>query len=134
MSNADTVRAIYQAFATGNVPSILEWLADDVDWEFAYSHDSEIPWLARRRGRAGAAAFFQSAAEHLEFTRFQVDHVVGDGLLVVALASLEAKVRTTGKILRELEEPHVWHFDAFGRVTRFRHAADTLQQRRAFER
>lgn len=43
-----------------------------------------------------------------------------------------AQVRKTGRRIVEREEPHVWHFDAGGKVARFRHAADTLQQHRAF--
>jgi ketosteroid isomerase-like protein len=133
-NNADTIRAIYTAFGRGDVPAILEHVADDVEWEFAYGAGDGIPWLVPRRGRAGAAAFFQSAAEHLEFSRFQIDHLLADGPLVIALASLEARVKSTGKVIRENQEPHVWHFDERGRVIRFRHAADTLQQYRALQR
>jgi ketosteroid isomerase-like protein len=131
MTNAQTVHRIYAAFARGDVRAILDQLAEDVDWEFAYSADIGIPWLVPRRGRAGAGAFFQALADNLEFTRFAIDHIVGDGPVVVALASLEAKVKATGKALRETEEAHIWHFDAGGRVVRFRHAADTLQHQRA---
>jgi ketosteroid isomerase-like protein len=132
-SNADTVRAIYAAFGRGDGPAILEHVADDCDWEFAYPADHGIPWLVPRRGRAGAGAFFQSAAEHLQFTRFEVDHVVGEGAVVVAICSLEARVKSTGKVIRENQEAHIWHFDPRGRVVRFRHAADTLQQFRALQ-
>ena len=133
MTNTDTVRGIYAAFARGDVPAILETLADDVDWDFAYTADHGIPWLAPRRGRAAVAGFFQSLAENLDFSRFEVPHILGDGAVVVALATLEAKVKRTGKVLRETEEAHIWHFDSRGRIVRFRHAADTLQQHRAMQ-
>ena len=133
MTNADTVRDIYAAFGRGDVPAILERLAEDVDWEFAYPTDHEIPWLQRRRGHDGAVAFFQSAGDNLEFKSFNVDHIVGDGPVVVALVSQDVKVKSTGKTMRETEEAHIWHFDPRGRVIRFRHAADTLQHHRALQ-
>ena len=133
MTNADTVRDIYAAFGRGDVPAILERLAEDVDWEFAYPTDHEIPWLRRQRGHAGAVAFFQAAGDNLEFKSFAVDHIVGDGPVVVALVSQEIKVKSTGKTMREIEEAHIWHFDPRGRVIRFRHAADTLQHSRALQ-
>jgi ketosteroid isomerase-like protein len=133
MTNADTVRDIYAAFGRGDVPAVLEHLADDVDWEYAYPTDHDVPWLTRRRGRDGALAFFQSMAADLEFTRFELNHVVGDGPVVVALASWEAKVKANSKTIQEVEQPQIWHFDARGHVIRFRHAADTLQHRRALE-
>ncbi len=133
MTNADTVRDIYAAFGRGDVPAVLEHLADDVDWEYAYPTDHDIPWLNGARGRDGALAFFQSVAANLEFTRFEVNHVVGDGLLVIALASWDAKLKTNLKVIREVEQPQIWHFDDRGRVIRFRHAADTLQHSRALD-
>ena len=102
MTNADTVRDIYAAFGRGDVPAILERLAEDVDWEFAYPTDHEIPWLRRQRGHAGAVAFFQAAGDNLEFNSFAVDHIVGDGPVVVALVSQDIKVKSTGKTMREM--------------------------------
>jgi ketosteroid isomerase-like protein len=33
MSNVESVKAIYDAFGRGDVPAILDQLADDVDWD-----------------------------------------------------------------------------------------------------
>src|SRR3977135_594845 len=33
MSNLDTVKAIYEAFGRGDVPAILDVVADDCEWE-----------------------------------------------------------------------------------------------------
>ena len=133
MSNIDTVKAIYAAFGRQDVPAILEHVSDDVDWDFGYGGDTDpgVPWLARRRGREGVAQFFASVGASLEFERFEISTIVGDGATVIALAKLAAKVRSTGKRVAEDEEAHVWHFDARGRVSRFRHCADTLQHHRA---
>lgn len=134
MDHVETVKEIYAAFGRGDVPAILERVAEDVQWEFAYegAADPGLPWLAPRRGRAGVGAFLSAVAEHLAFESFAPVVVVGGETTVVALCDLTAQVRKTGRRIVEREEPHVWHFDARGQVARFRHAADTLQQHRAF--
>jgi hypothetical protein len=131
MRTIETIQGVYAAFGRGDIPTILEVLAEDVVWEYGWD-EHEVPWLKPRTGKAGVAAFFQTAAAELEFGRFEVTHLVGDERLVVAVIDHEAKVRATGKLLRERGEAHLWHFDARGKVNRFRHGADTLQHLRAF--
>lgn len=131
MSNLDTVRGIYENFGKQNIPAILECVADDVEWEYAYT-DIPVPWLQPRRGRAGVGAFFQSLAA-LDFRKFEVKSLLSDTHLVVGIIALDAVVRATGKHIVELDEVHLWHFDARGRVARFRHVADTLQHANALK-
>ena len=53
--------AIYEAFGRGDVPAILDRLADDVLWEHWADwtpHAAGVSWLRPRTGRAGAAEFF----------------------------------------------------------------------------
>ena len=125
--NRETVGAIYQAFGRGDVPAILEHVAEDVQWEYAWG-ESPIPWLAPGRGREHVGRFFSVLMEQLSFNRFEVNHVLGGDGVVVALVGLDATVRATGQHIVETDEPHVWHFDEAGRVRKFRHAADTHQQ------
>lgn len=132
-NNLETVQQIYRAFGTGDGPAILEHVAPDCVWEYAYG-DATIPWLAPGKGRDHVAGFLRTAGEQLQFNRFEVVQLLpGDGV-VIALCSLECIVRATGKKIVETEEPQIWYFDARGQVNRFRHAADTLQQWRALQR
>jgi len=124
--NREVVEGIYAAFGRGDVPAILEVLADDVRWDAHYGA-SKVPWLTARAGRAGAAAFFSAVGEHLAFEKFEVEAILESGSLLVALVNLEAKVKSTGKTLRERREVHVWELDERGRVVDFQHGADTLQ-------
>ncbi len=126
MSNVETVQAIYQAFGRGDIPAILEKLADDVVWE-AGEISTDIPWLQRRDGREGALAFFQSLAA-LDFTKFEVTAVLESGSRVVGLCNVEATLRETGRKFAEPDEVHLWWFDDAGRVTAFRHRVDTHLQ------
>ena len=125
MTPIETAQQIYAAFGRGDVPTILAHLAEDVDWEYG-AFPNPVPWLQARRGRAGAAEFFQSLAA-LEFTHFQPLKIFGDADTAVALCRVEAIVRATGKRCVEVGEVHVFEFNAQGQVQRFRHAADTWQ-------
>lgn len=123
--NKEVVQGIYAAFSKGDVPAILEVLGEDVRWDEHYG-ESKVPWLVARRGRAEVAAFFGAVAENLTFTKFEVEAILAEGKLVVALVDLEATVKRTGKTLTERREAHIWEFDDRGRVVDFQHAADTL--------
>lgn len=132
MKNVDTVKGIYAAFGRGDIPAILEHVADECDWEYAYSN-MNLPWIERRRGREGAGAAFAAFVANLDFEHFAVKTIVGanEGALVIAICDVSMKIKSTGKKVVEQDEPHLWHFDPRGRIVRFRHCADTLQQYRA---
>ena len=132
MKLASTVQNIYAAFGRGDIPAILEMVAEDIEWEYAPNRN-EVPWLLPRRGRAGVAEFFGAVAANLEFSQFEVKHILEGELVVVGLIDLTCTVKSTGRELREVDEPHIWRFDERGRIVRFRHAADTLAQTRAWQ-
>ena len=130
MSNLTTVQEIYAAFGKGDVPAILDRLADSVEWEYG-AGTTEIPWLKERHGRAGAAEFFASLSA-LEIHKFVPKTLLEGPGVVVVLLELEASVKTTGKRIVEEDEVHIWYFDDKHRVTRFRHRADTQQHLAAY--
>lgn len=49
------------------------------------------------------------------------------GNTVVGLNDVTFTVKATGKRVDEVDEVHIWHFDANGKVVRFCHKTDTLQ-------
>src|SRR5262249_40416486 len=89
MHTIETVRGSYAAFGRGDVPAILDKLADQVDWEYGWS-EHEVPWLMPRKDKQGVAAFFAIAGTALAFERFEVSHILGDERLVVALIDHDA--------------------------------------------
>ncbi len=125
MSPVQTVQHIYTAFGRGDIPAILACLADDVEWEYG-AFPNPVPWLQPRKGRAQVPGFFEALAA-VDFHVFQPLKVLGDDSTAIGLVRLEATVRATGKRVVEEGEVHIFHFDAQGRVQRFRHAADTWQ-------
>lgn len=132
MTPIDTVQRIYAAFGRGDVPTILDALAEDVDWE----HDSfpnPVPWLQPLTGRAQVPRFFEALNGAVDMKRFEVSELFSQGSTVVALCQVEFVVRATGKAVVEVDEVHLWRLDPQGRVRRFRHRADTWQQAMALK-
>jgi ketosteroid isomerase-like protein len=131
--NTATISAIYDAFGRGDVAAILAHISEDVDWDYAYSPEFPIPWLQRGSGSAHAERFFSTLMHHLDIHRFAIDRVLAGDDVAVVLFSIDCTVRATGKRIVEQDEPHIWHFNDAGKVVRFRHAADTLQQFQAVQ-
>ncbi len=130
MSNIKVVQDIYAAFGRGDIPAILDRLADSIEWEYG-SAPNEVPWLQPRRGRAEVGKFFESLSA-LEFHNFEPKTFLEGSGLVVVLVDLEVTVNQTGKRIIEEDEVHIWHFDASGRVVRFRHCVDSHQHVTAY--
>ena len=132
MNPIATVQHIYAAFGRGDVPAILACLAEDVQWEYG-SAPNPVPWLQPLQGRSQVPRFFETLMTQVEFHSFVPRHIVGDGALVVGVVDFEATVRATGKRVVEVDEVHLFHFDAAGRVARFRHRCDTLLHAQALQ-
>ncbi len=123
MGNIETVKSMYEAFSRGDIPFIIDQLADDVQWEEGGA-DHGIPWLVPGTGQAHAIGFFQELAD-FEFHRFEVEAVVGDGDLVVGVCHVDVTVKSTGGHFAGIEL-HVWRFNADGKVRAFSHVLDTI--------
>jgi ketosteroid isomerase-like protein len=130
VSHVEVVQQIYQAFGRGDVPAILEHLAENVEWEYGVN-STDVPWLQPRRGRAQVPEFFQALAA-VDIQKFQPKTLVEAGDVVLVLIDLEGTVRSTGRRVVEEDEVHIWYFDSDGKVVRFRHRADTHQHWVAF--
>ena len=123
MSNVQTVQDIYSAFGRGDVPAILNHLADDVVWEYDKA-ESKIPWLMQRIGRAEVPKFFHALGS-VDFQKFEPKTMMEDGNIVVALIDVTFTVKETGISVVEEDEVHIWHFNAGGKVAKFCHKTDT---------
>lgn len=130
--NIATLNNLYAAFGRGDIPAILELTAPDIEWELGASEaQRRIPWFTPGPGREHVALFLQRLGEHLAIEDFEVLAMMGDGDWAVALVRIACVHRGTGTRFVEKLEPHVWRFDANGRINAMRHAADTLMQAEA---
>ncbi|MBS0610897.1 MAG: nuclear transport factor 2 family protein [Proteobacteria bacterium] len=122
-----TVQQIYAAFARGDIPAIVDLLDDDVQWETWAANSAQaadVPWLRAGTGKAAAWGFFEQIGRW-KFEDFQVLGLMASDTQVAAEAVVDAIV-PGGKRLRD-EEMHLWNVNASGKVTRFRHYADTAK-------
>ena len=127
MSNADTVKEIYAAFGTGDIPTILGHIAENGTievWDHPHTV-GDIPYLQPQTGPAGFGTFFGEVAKY-DIRDFQVLDVIGDGRQVVVEVLIHNVVPGTGKEIQD-EELHLWTFDDEGKVVRMRHYIDTAK-------
>jgi ketosteroid isomerase-like protein len=134
MSNIGTVQGMYEAFGRGDVPAILEQMADDVSWEAweveNTAQEAGVPWVLPRSGREGVTEFFRDIAEGLEFHNFEPVNLLEGGNQVAATIRIDFTVKATGE-RRQDEEIHLWTFGPDGKVTGMRHYIDTAKHIKA---
>ena len=127
-NNLQTINRIYEAFGKGDIPTIIDFLSENVQWEQWADNSAQkanVPWLLSRKGHEGAIDFFKSLA-NLEILDFQVLSIMSNENQVAVEFMLEANVPATGGHYRD-EEIHLWTFDMQGKVTRLRHYIDTAK-------
>jgi hypothetical protein len=124
-SNVATVQAIYAAFGAGDLPGILAHLTPDVAWEHDWG-GTPLRLYTPRRSADQVPGFFAELAATLELTRFEPIAFLSGGNMVAVPIRLGATVKATGRAVQDLEM-HLWTFADDGRVSAFRHIADTRQ-------
>ncbi len=126
-THAAVVEELYSAFGRGDIPVILDLLAEDVRWETwadAFAQRAGVPWLQQRTGRDGAAEFFRVVGA-FEIAEFAVLSIMADESQVAAEISIDAAVPGGGRYRDE--ELHLWSFDSDGKISRMRHYVDTAK-------
>jgi ketosteroid isomerase-like protein len=127
MTPLESVQRIYAAFGRGDIPAILEMLADDVAWEAWADNSAQkagVPWLEPRTGKAGAGEFFRIIGQ-FQVHGFQVLSIMAGEREVAAECVFEG-TPPGGRRFRD-EEMHLWTFGPDGKVVRFRHYTDTAK-------
>jgi ketosteroid isomerase-like protein len=124
-SNIKTIQAIYQAFGRGDVPAIVEPLADDVKWGIhsRSSASKSVPWHEYIVGKANVPKFFAALAANADFTRFEPQAFVADDAYVYCTIVWEATLKKTGKKLA-MTGVHRFTFNQ-GRITEWLGTEDT---------
>lgn len=117
MSAAVTiVRQVYEAFGRADVSSILEYVANDVDWEFVGSPG--LPYAGRRRNRKEVADFFAAVAGADQIHAFEPREFIEANEHVTVLGWESSTALDTGKKF-ESEWAHVFTVKQ-GKITRWR--------------
>jgi len=123
VSNIQTVKAIYAAFLAGDIVTAMTHFANNVSWNYA-GVSTDVPWLQAHQGRDNLGRAFQ-AIGLLDITVLEPRLFLEQGRTVVVLLRESFTVKATGRSVVEEEHVNVFHFDAAGKVERFRVRADT---------
>lgn len=122
MSNLETIKNLYQAFAQGNIPGVLGAFADDIEW-------TEAEGFPYGGTYVGANAILENVFMKLggEWEGFSaVPHELLDaGDNIVALGTYGGKYKQTGKSM-EVPFAHVWTLSD-GKIVKFVQYTDTLK-------
>jgi ketosteroid isomerase-like protein len=122
-----TIADLYAAFGRGDIPAILDALAEDVRWERWDDNSAQragVSHLQPRAGRDGVAEFFAMVGA-IDFHAFELRGLAAGDDMVVADILIDATMASGGRVRDE--ELHVWRFDADGRICAMRHYVDTAK-------
>ena len=118
------IKQFFERIKSGAKPeSIASLFSENVDF-YIPGGTELIPWIGRRRGRAGVADYFHELREKIEPTIFEAGSVLVDGAEAVASGGLEYQEKRTG---RTIESEFVIAFTIHNAlITRFRLFEDSV--------
>lgn len=127
-AHLSAVGSLYEAFGRGDLPVILDLLADDIswdaDWADNFAQRTALDHFLPRRGHAQVAEFFAVLTGYTVHD-FQVQALMaGDGHVVAKI--LIELTHPSGGRYRD-EELHLWTFGRDGKITALRHYIDTAK-------
>jgi hypothetical protein len=120
--NVKRARAVYDAFATGDVPAVLAAMDPKIDWR----EPASLPFDDQVGPDAIAANTFGAVFSMLDSFSVTPSEIFDAGDDVFATGVYRGTGKTTGREL-EADFVHHWRFGADGKITYFRTYTDTAQ-------
>ena len=128
MNNLNAVQAVYDAFAKGDIPTVLGFLSADIDWTEAEG----FPYAGTYHGpKAVLEGVFMRLGSEWEGYAAVPDELIDGGDTVVALGKYSGTYKRTGKSF-QANFAHVWKIRD-GKAFRFVQYVDTLLIHRALQ-
>jgi ketosteroid isomerase-like protein len=126
-TNQEIAQQIYAAFGRGDVPGIMEFIAEDMQHFGVISASLDAPWHLQIKKKADVPKFFQALAEECTFTHFEPHDFAAAGDHVYCSIKWEATFKRTGRKSGQI----VLHHFTFknGRVVSWRSSEDTALTR-----
>lgn len=130
MSNTEPVRALYAAFAKGDMPAALATMAPDIVWNEAenYPYADRNPYIGPQAVLHGV--FARIGADWENFTAVS-DEFIDGGDTIVSLGHYGGVFKATSKPMRA-QFAHVFRVKD-GKIAGFQQYTDTLGAARAME-
>ena len=129
-TNTKLVQQAYQSIRTGDIPSFLNILAENVLW--IVPDMENVPFAGTWQGREQVGQFFRRVVEVQDVVDFEPEEFIAKREKVVVLGHFTMRVKTTGKLSRS-NWVHVWKVEE-GQVSYMREYVDTLAVSRAHSR
>jgi uncharacterized protein len=102
ITNAELLRRAYQAFAEGDVPTVLASFAHEISWHVP----GRSPLSGSYQGHEGVLDFFGRSMELSGGTlKVDVDEILGDGERIAVLTTVSAQRNGTAWSAPDV---HVW--------------------------
>jgi len=122
--NIKIISDVYEAFGRGDIPAVLDAVADDVDWA-AEAASSGAPWYGVRHGRAEVAKFFEDFGTTMEVEEFSPVSFAANDTDVHAVVRFRARTRATGNAVAM----NLHHFFTMrdGKIAYYRGSEDSAQ-------
>ena len=130
-NNVDRARAMYEAFARGDVPSVLSALDPQIEWNEAenFIYADKNPYIGPQAVLEGV--FMRIGGEWATFSAVP-EEIMGSGETVIARGRYRGTYKATGARV-DAQFVHVFKFRD-GKIARFQQYTDTAQFRDAVSR
>jgi ketosteroid isomerase-like protein len=92
--NAEVVREAYGYFEQGDIPSLLELMSDDVEWNVPRI----VPQGGSFSGRDGVGGFFAGLAEKWSELGIETEDLIADGDRVIGLGVARGSLAAGGNV------------------------------------
>lgn len=125
----ETIRSVYAAFGSGDLPAILARLDDAVDWA-SETTSTAAPWYGARHGKDEVADFFEQFGSTMEVEEFTPVSLAANDTDVLTVVRMRATHRASGKVLA-MDLHHRFTFRD-GKIVFYRGTEDTAQTEAAF--
>ena len=122
--NVDVIRGMYDAFAAGDVPSVVDAMDPQIEWREAenFPYADGNPYCGPS---AVVSGVFARLGAEWEYWTLAIEELLDAGDTVVAFGRYRAKHKETGKTI-DAQFAHVWRLSN-GKAADFQQYADTAQ-------
>ncbi|WP_409192596.1 nuclear transport factor 2 family protein [Bradyrhizobium sp. RDM4] len=126
--NRQFVEQAYANFKTGEIPTLLQSMSEDVTWQLPEVEN--VPFAGKRQGRGAVGEFFSTLATVQDSRSFEPSEFIAQGEKVVVLGHYVWQVKANGRTY-ESDFAHVLTIRA-GQIVAFHEYTDSAAAAKAF--
>ena len=129
--NVKIVQQMYLSFGQGDIPAVLNGLADDIDW-CQLGPEGIFPFAGPRRGKNEMMSYFQALGQALNIQVFEPREFIPHDDKVIVLGHEKGEAKPTGRKY-EFDWIHVFTLRD-GKIVQYRDYYDTAALVEAFRK